>query len=81
MIVKLCVSVFPDESTEVYSTTVTPIGYDSPGLWLDVNVCDPELSVAVVSTQLTTAVAVPLSVFCIMSAGTASITGFSVSVI
>ena len=78
--VKLCIIVFPDGSTEVYSTVVTPIGYDSPGLWLDVNSCDSELSVAVGSTQLTTAVADPSPVFCIMSAGIPNITGFTISV-
>ena len=70
---------FPDGSTAVYSTTVTPIGNDSPELWLDVRVCDSELSVDVGSSQLTLEVATPGSVLCLMSSGRALITGFSIS--
>ena len=38
---------------------VVPTGKESPGLWVDVSVCVPELSVAVGAVQVTVAVATP----------------------
>ena len=41
---------------------VVPIGKESPGLWVDVSVCVPELSVAVGAVQDIAPVLCPLSV-------------------
>ena len=54
---------------------------ESPGLWLDTRVRKPALSVAVGCVQLTTAVAKPVSVLCVMSMGMLRIVGLSVSAI
>ena len=56
---KLQVAVFPAASVDVYVTVVVPTGKESPGLWVDVSVCVPELSVAVGAVQVTVAVATP----------------------
>ena len=57
-----------------------PIGKESPGLSVDVSIWLPELSVAGGSIQVTTAVALPLSVFTLWSLGHPPMTGFSLSV-
>ncbi len=51
----------------------------SPLEWLDTNVTEPELSVAVGSFQVTTAVAEFVSVFWTISLGKLDIDGFSLS--
>ena len=58
---------------------VTPRGKLSPGLWLDVNVTKPELSLAVGGDHVTTAVATPPSVGWVLSTGVPEITGSSLS--
>ena len=58
---------------------VVPIGKESPGLWVDVRVCVPELSVAVGAVQDTIPVAIPLSVALDWLLGHPLITGLSSS--
>ena len=58
---------------------VFPIGKESPGLWVDVRVCVPELSVAVGAVQDIVPVAEPLSVTPDTSLGHPLITGPSTS--
>ena len=58
---------------------VVPIGKESPGLWVDVRVCVPELSVAVGAVQDIVPVASPLSVTPDTSLGHPLITGLSLS--
>ena len=77
--VNVLTPVFPDGSVDVYVTVVTPMLNESPGLWLDARVCKPESSVAVYGVQLTTAVAKPGSVLCVMSTGMLTIVGLSLS--
>ena len=67
------------ESTAVYVTVVTPREKVSPGLWLDVRVTTPELSLAVGNVHVTTAVTTPPSVDWIISAGIPRMTGSSSS--
>ena len=57
-----------------------PIGKESPELSVDVSIWLPELSVAAGGIQVTTAVALPLSVFTLWSLGHPPMTGFSLSV-
>ena len=58
---------------------VVPIGKESPGLWVDVSVCVPELSVAVGAVQDTIPVAIPLSVTPVWVVGQPEMTGLSMS--
>ena len=57
-----------------------PILNVEPGLWVDVRICEPELSDAVGSVQETLAVGIPLSVFDVILVGIPVMTGFSLSV-
>ena len=59
---------------------VVPIGKESPGLWVDVSVCVPELSVAVGAVQDTKAESSPLSVLPDWVLGQPLTTGLSLSV-
>ena len=56
---KVHVAVFPAVSVDVYVTVVVPTGKESPGSWVDVSICVPELSAAVGVVQVTVAVAMP----------------------
>ena len=58
---------------------VVPIGKESPGLWVDVSDCMPELSVAVGAVHDTVPVAIPLSVTLDWLLGHPLITGLSTS--
>ena len=58
---------------------MAPIVKVSPGLWLDVIVTTPELSLAVGGVHVTTAVDKPSSVVWVTSAGVPIITGSSLS--
>ena len=58
---------------------VVPIGKESPGLWVDVSVCCPELSVAVGAVQDTVPVVIPLSVTPDWLLGHPPMTGLSTS--
>ena len=58
---------------------MVPIGKESPGLWLDVSVCKPELSVAVGAVQDIVPVDIPLSVTPVWVVGQPVMTGFSLS--
>ena len=58
---------------------MSPIGKESPGIWLDVKSWYPELSDAVGGVQDTTAVPIPLSVVWLILAGKLLINGLSVS--
>ena len=58
---------------------VVPIGKESPGLWVDISVCVPELSVAVGAVQDIVPVAIPLSVLPDWVLGQPVITGLSAS--
>ena len=55
------------------------MGKESPGLWVDVSVCEPELSVAVGAVQDTVPVAIPLSVTPVWLPGQPVMTGSSTS--
>ena len=68
-----------DKSTAVYVTIVSPIEKVDPELWLDVKFTEPELSLAVGSDHVTTAVDEPTSVLWTISEGMLLIVGFSVS--
>ena len=61
------------------SPLVVPIGKESPGLWVDVRVCVPELSVAVGAVQDIVPVFSPLSVTLDCVLGQPLMTGFSMS--
>ena len=58
---------------------VVPIGKESPGLWVDVSICEPELSVAVGAVQDIVPVAIPLSVLPDWLVGHPLMTGPSMS--
>ena len=58
---------------------VVPTGKESPGLWVDVSVCVPELSVAVGAVQVIVPVAIPLSVTPVWVPGHPVMTGPSTS--
>ena len=55
------------------------MGKESPGLWVDVSVCVPELSEAVGAVQDTVPVAIPLSVTLDWLLGHPLMTGLSIS--
>ena len=68
-------------STAVYVTVVSPMGKESPGLWLEDSVTKSELSLAVGASQDTMAVSEPGSVDCSIFGGVPDMIGFSVSII
>ena len=78
--VKVAVTELEESSTAVYVTTVSPIEKYDPELWLDVNVSEPELSLAVGSLHVTTAFAEALSVLTFIFDGIPVMVGFSLSV-
>ena len=67
-------------SVAVYVTVVVPISKVDPGLWLEVSVTIPELSVAVGSVQVTSADAKPSSVLTVILVGIFEIVGSSLSI-
>ncbi len=69
----------PPASVAVYVTVVSPTGNESPELWLDVNVTDPELSLNEGSVHDTVAVFNPGSVLWYKFSGILEMTGSSVS--
>ena len=74
------VAILPEGSVAVYVTTVLPIGKETLGSWLDVNVTESELSFAVGSIHDIMAVAWFVSVTWVILDGRLEITGFAESV-
>ena len=73
------VTILEAASTAVNVTMVTPRRNVSPGLWLDVIVTIPELSLTVGGFHVTAVVVTPLSVGCVISAGVPEMSGYSSS--
>ena len=67
--------VFPQASSAVYVTVVTPTGNVSPGLCDGVSVTPGQLSLAVGAVQVTTAEQLPVSLDWVMSLGQPMIVG------
>ena len=80
VIVKEAVAELEEASTAVYVTIVSPIEKVDPELWLDVKLTEPELSLAVGSDHVTTAVDEATSVLWDISDGIPDIVGVSSSV-
>ena len=78
--VNVSVIILEEGSTAVYVIVVVPSSKVSPGLWLDVNVTVPELSLAVGSVHVTIAFDKPPSVFWVISDGIPAIVGSSGSI-
>ena len=79
MIENVAFAELDEVSTAVYVTIVSPIEKVDPEVWLDVKFTEPELSLAVGSDHVTTAVDEPTSVLWIISDGIALTTGISSS--
>ena len=80
VIVNVTFAELDEASTAVYVTIVSPIEKVDPELWLDVKFTEPELSLAVGSDHVTTAVDEPTSVLWIISDGIPLIAGISSSI-
>jgi heme A synthase len=78
--VKLVVTLLPDESSDVYVTVVVPTANVAPGACDEVNEATSQLSEDVGASHVTTAEQLPASAVWVMSAGVPAIAGSSSSV-